>query len=46
MVDSLEGITDVLRDKNWEMRDELYNRMLDLLRLRKPKIRSMSRMEI
>ncbi len=46
VVDSLEGITDVLRDKNWEMRDELYNRLLDLLGLRKPKIRSMSRIEI
>jgi glutamyl-tRNA synthetase len=46
VVDSLEGITDVLRDKNWEMRDELYNKVLSLIGLRKPAIRSIARVGI
>lgn len=46
IVDSLEGITDVIRDKDYELRDELYGRILDLLALRKPRIRSMARLKI
>jgi len=46
IVDSLEGITDVIRDKDYELRDELYMTILDLLGLRKPRIRSMARLKI
>ncbi|HUB92783.1 MAG TPA: glutamate--tRNA ligase [Candidatus Saccharimonadales bacterium] len=46
IVDSINGITDVLRSKEYEMRDELYFRVLDLLGLRKPRITSFSRLEI
>ncbi len=46
IIDSTKGITDVLRDKNYEMRDELYFAVLDLLGLRKPRITSFARLEI
>lgn len=46
IVDSINGITDVLRSKEYEMRDELYFAVLDMLGLRKPRITSFSRLEI
>ncbi len=46
IVDSLEGITDAIRSKEYELRDELYNKVLSLLKLRKPKIRTIARLEI
>ncbi len=44
--DSLHGVTDAIRSKEYELRDELYYRILDELELRKPKIHSFSRLEI
>lgn len=46
IMDSINGITDVLRSKEYEMRDELYFAVLDVLGLRKPRITSFSRLEI
>lgn len=46
IMDSVNGITDVIRSKEYEMRDELYFAVLDLLGLRKPRITSLSRLEI
>ncbi|MDE1823977.1 MAG: glutamate--tRNA ligase [Candidatus Micrarchaeota archaeon] len=46
IMDSINGITDVLRSKEYEMRDELYFIVLDILELRKPRITSFSRLEI
>ena len=46
IIDSLEGITDAMRDKGYEMRDELYFAVLDVLELRKPRITSFARLEI
>ncbi len=46
ITDSIKGISDVLRSKEYEMRDELYFAVLDLLALRKPRITSFSRLEI
>lgn len=46
IVDSMNGITDVVRSKEYEMRDELYFTVLDMLGLRKPRITSFSRLEI
>lgn len=45
IVDSLEGITDAIRSKEYELRDELYYTILDLLRLRKARIRTIARLE-
>ncbi len=46
IMDSTRGITDVLRDKRYEMRDALYFAVLDMLGLRKPRITSFSVLEI
>ena len=46
IIDSIKGITDTLRSKEYELRDELYYTMLDLLGLRKPRIHSFARLEI
>ncbi len=46
IVDSLNGVTDVIRSKEYEMRDELYFAVLDSLGLRKPRITSISRLKI
>ncbi len=46
IVDSTKGVTDVLRSKEYELRDELYFAVLDALGLRKPRITSISRLEI
>ncbi len=46
IMDSMMGITDTLRSKEYELRDELYFRILDMLGLRKPRIHSVARLEI
>lgn len=46
IMDSINGITDTLRDKRYEMRDELYYAILDALGLRKPRITSFAIVEI
>lgn len=46
IMDSLNGVTDALRSKEYELRDELDYALLDMLGLRKPRIRSFSRFEI
>ena len=46
IMDSLNGVTDALRSKEYELRDELNYALLDMLGLRKPRIRSFSRFEI
>ncbi len=46
IVDSLEGITDATRTKEYELREELYYKILDLLKLRKPKMRNIARLEV
>ena len=46
IMDSLNGVTDALRSKEYELRDELNYTMLDMLGLRKARIRSFSRFEI
>lgn len=46
VIDSIKGITDAIRSKEYELRDELYYRILDMLELRKPRIRSVARLEI
>lgn len=46
IVDSIKGITDVIRSKEYELRDELYIRILGLLSLRRPRLHSIARLEI
>ncbi len=46
VMDSIKGITDVIRSKEYELRDELFNCILNSLSLRKPIIHSMARLEI
>lgn len=46
IVDSIEGITDAIRSKEYELRDELDLKILGFLGLRKPTIRSIARLEI
>jgi len=46
IVDSLTNITHAIRSKEYELRDELYYYILDLLNLRKPKVIGISRLEI
>lgn len=46
IVDSLEGITDATRTKEYELREELYYKILDLLKLRKPRMRTIARLEV
>ncbi|MGB9703613.1 MAG: glutamate--tRNA ligase [Candidatus Micrarchaeales archaeon] len=46
IIDSLTGITHAIRSKEYELRDELYYYILDLLKLRKPKVIDISRLEI
>ncbi len=46
ILDSANGITDVVRSKEYELRDELYFSVLDALGLRRPRITSFSRLEI
>ncbi len=46
IVDSVEGLTDIFRSKEYELRDELDYMVLDLLGLRKPRIHTFARLEI
>lgn len=46
IMDSLNGVTDALRSKEYELRDELYYVLLDLLKLRKPRVHSFARLDI
>ncbi len=46
IMDSAKGVTDAIRSKEYELRDEVYYRILDLLGLRKPRIHSVARLEI
>ncbi|MGC8568242.1 MAG: glutamate--tRNA ligase [Candidatus Micrarchaeia archaeon] len=44
--DSIHGITDPIRSKEYELRDELYYKVLDAAGLRKPRMHSDSRLVI
>ncbi len=46
IMDSMKGVTDAMRSKEYELRDELYYKILDLLGLRKPRVHSFARLEI
>jgi glutamyl-tRNA synthetase len=46
IMDSINGVTDIIRSKEYELRDELYYRILDLLSLRKPRIHEIGRFKI
>ncbi len=46
VMDSIMGMTDVMRSKEYEQRDELYYAILGLLGLRKPRIHSFARLRI
>ena len=46
ILDSINGITHAMRSKEYELRDELYNKILDSLGLRKPILISFARLEI
>ena len=43
--DSLDGVTHAMRTKEYELRNELYNAILDRLHLRKPFVSEFSRLE-
>ncbi|MDO8339946.1 MAG: glutamate--tRNA ligase [Candidatus Burarchaeum sp.] len=46
IMDSLEGVTHAMRTKEYELRDELYYSILDVLGLRKPMLIEFSRLAI
>ncbi|MGC8479117.1 MAG: glutamate--tRNA ligase [Candidatus Micrarchaeia archaeon] len=46
ITDSIKGVTDVIRSKEFELMDELYFYILEKLELRKPRIHSVARLEI
>jgi len=46
LMDSWEGVTHAMRSKEYELREELYYRMLDLTGLRKPALVHFSRLDI
>lgn len=46
IADSVEGVTHVLRSKEYELRDELFYTILDRLRMRTPRVYDFSRLEI
>lgn len=46
ILDSLEGITHVLRTKEYELRRELYFELLEILKLRKPELIEYARLSI
>lgn len=46
VMDSVNGVTDTVRSKEYEMRDEVHLLLLSILSLRKPRITSISRLEI
>jgi len=43
--DSIDGVTHAFRTKEYELRAELYNKILDVLQMRKPKVLEFSRLE-
>ena len=43
--DSLDGVTHAFRSKEYELRNELYDSILDALKMRKPKVSEFSRLE-
>ncbi len=43
--DSLDGITHAFRTKEYELRNELYYAILDVLKMRKPRVLEFSRLE-
>ncbi|MEW6529033.1 MAG: glutamate--tRNA ligase [Candidatus Micrarchaeota archaeon] len=46
ILDSIEGITHMMRSKEYELRDELYREIVKILELRKPEIIEFSRLAI
>ncbi len=46
IMDSINGVTDAIRTKEYELRDELYYKLLDMLKLRKPRVHSHARISI
>ncbi|MGC8669928.1 MAG: glutamate--tRNA ligase [Candidatus Micrarchaeia archaeon] len=46
IMDSLHGITDAIRSKEYELRNELYYKILDSLGLRKPRVHLEARLVI
>jgi len=46
IADSLDGVTHALRSKEYELRDELYYRIIEKLALRKPIVYDFSRLSI
>jgi glutamyl-tRNA synthetase len=46
LMDSMEGITHAMRSKEYELREELYYRMLELTEMRKPALIHFSRLDI
>ncbi len=44
--DSLDGVTHAMRSKEYELRDELYDAILDAVGLRRPKIIEFSRLQL
>lgn len=46
IADSLDGVTHALRSKEYELRDELYYRIIEKLGLRKPLVYDFSRLNI
>jgi len=43
--DSIDGVTHAFRSKEYELRNELFYAILDLLKMRKPKVLEFSRLE-
>ncbi len=46
VMDSMSGVTDAIRSKEYELRDKTYYTVLDRLGLRKPRVHSISRLNI
>lgn len=44
--DSMDGVTHALRSKEYELRDELYYRILDALEMRKPRLIEFARLTL
>ncbi len=44
--DSIDGVTHAFRSKEYELRNELYDSILDALKMRKPKMSEFSRLEL
>jgi glutamyl-tRNA synthetase len=46
IIDSVKGVTDAIRSKEYELRDDLYYKLLEMLGLNIPRIHSISRFEM